>query len=502
MSKIMNKVTKLSGLLFTMPLLLIMSGCKKEVSPTTGWNYNDAKNGGFEVRPFDEQATGPGLVFIEGGTFVMGRMEEDVMKDWNNSQRRVSVASFYMDECEIANVDYLEYLHWIERVFIPQDLKVVYDNAVPDEHVWRERLGYNEPDVEYYFRHPAYRHYPVVGVSWLQAMNFAAWRTDRVNEQILADRGYVDIVQEPSAEGYFNTDAYLTYETYEAEGDKRLKYISTGEYRNVKMEDGILLPKYRLPTEAEWEYAAYGLIGNTLNERVLERKVYPWNGQQLRTDEKKYYGDFMTNIKRGRGDLMGVASALNDAGFKTKEVKSDWPNDYGLYQMAGNVAEWVMDVYRQSSHDDVSDINPFRGNYFETKMLLEDGTVAERDSVGQIPMVPVSDFKNDRRRNYRAADNKNYLDGDWQSLKDMDKWKDATIGTEATAQMYPKNAAPYAYSLVSDNARVYKGGSWRDIPYWASPSSRRYLDEDESTDYIGFRCAMARVGSQTKSSKK
>ena len=494
----MNKITKFTGLFLLMVLMTVMSSCKKEASPTTGWTYNDAKNGGFEVAPFVEQETGPGLVFIEGGTFVMGAMEEDVMKDWNNNPHRVSVASFYMDECEISNLDYREYLYWLERVFIPQDLKVVYDNALPDENVWRERLGYNEPDVEYYFRHPAFNTYPVVGVNWLQATNYAAWRTDRVNEKILADRGYVEYAETPTAEGYFNTDAYLTYETYESEGEKRLRYISSGEYRNVKMEDGILLPKYRLPTEAEWEYAALGLIGNTLNERVLERKVYPWNGQQLRTEDKKYYGDIMTNIRRGRGDLMGVASSLNDAGFKTMDVRTGWPNDYGLYQMAGNVAEWVMDVYRQGSHDDVSEFNPFRGNYFETKKLLEDGTVAERDSVGRIPMVPVSDFKNDRRRNYRAADNKNYLDGDWQSLQDMDSWKTATTNEEATDQMYRKLDDNYAYSLVSDHARVYKGGSWRDIPYWSSPGSRRYLDEDESADYIGFRCAMARVGTQTK----
>ena len=494
----MNKITKFTGLFLLMVLMTVMSSCKKEASPTTGWTYNDAKNGGFEVAPFVEQETGPGLVFIEGGTFVMGAMEEDVMKDWNNNPHRVSVASFYMDECEISNLDYREYLYWLERVFIPQDLKVVYDNALPDENVWRERLGYNEPDVEYYFRHPAFNTYPVVGVNRLQATNYAAWRTDRVNEKILADRGYVEYAETPTAEGYFNTDAYLTYETYESEGEKRLRYISSGEYRNVKMEDGILLPKYRLPTEAEWEYAALGLIGNTLNERVLERKVYPWNGQQLRTEDKKYYGDIMTNIRRGRGDLMGVASSLNDAGFKTMDVRTGWPNDYGLYQMAGNVAEWVMDVYRQGSHDDVSEFNPFRGNYFETKKLLEDGTVAERDSVGRIPMVPVSDFKNDRRRNYRAADNKNYLDGDWQSLQDMDSWKTATTNEEATDQMYRKLDDNYAYSLVSDHARVYKGGSWRDIPYWSSPGSRRYLDEDESADYIGFRCAMARVGTQTK----
>ncbi|HRR03699.1 MAG TPA: hypothetical protein P5215_00290 [Bacteroidales bacterium] len=108
-------------------------------------------------------------------------------------------------------------------------------------------------------------------------------------------------------------------------------------------------------------------------------------------------------------------------------------------------------------------------------------------------MVPVSDFKNDRRRNYRQADNKNYLDGDWASLINSDDWKNTSSNAEATEQMYPKNIE-VSYSLVGDNARVYKGGSWKDLQYWAAPGQRRYLDEDEATDYIGFRCAMARLG--------
>ena len=109
-------------------------------------------------------------------------------------------------------------------------------------------------------------------------------------------------------------------------------------------------------------------------------------------------------------------------------------------------------------------------------------------------MVPVSDFKNDRRRNYRQADNKNYLDGDWASLINTDDWKNSSSNTEATELMYPKSIETN-YSLVGDNARVYKGGSWKDLQYWAAPGQRRYLDEDEATDYIGFRCAMARLGS-------
>ena len=87
--------------------MILFSSCGKEKSSVTGWNYNDPKNGGYEVVPYDEQETGPGLVLIEGGTFTMGRTEQEVTQDWNNIPRRMSVSSFYRDETEIANVHYL-----------------------------------------------------------------------------------------------------------------------------------------------------------------------------------------------------------------------------------------------------------------------------------------------------------------------------------------------------------------------------------------------------------
>src|SRR5690606_26320466 len=95
----------------------------------------------------------------------------------------VTVNSFYMDEAEISNLQYGEYVYWLQRVFVSYE--EVYKKALPDTLVWRNRLAFNEPYVEYYFRHPAYKDYPVVGVNWLQATDFAAWRTDRVNEMIL-----------------------------------------------------------------------------------------------------------------------------------------------------------------------------------------------------------------------------------------------------------------------------------------------------------------------------
>src|SRR5580698_7790141 len=177
-------------------------------STVTGWRYNDPKSGGFEVSPYQGQATGPGLVFIEGGRFTMGNVEQDVTYDENNTPRTVTVSSFYMDQTEVANVHYREYLFWLQRTF-GADFPEVYRRALPDTNCWRSDLAYNEPYVLYYLRHPAYRYYPVVGVSWVQATEFCKWRTDRVNENILITQGVLSKNPNQVNEDNFNTESYL-----------------------------------------------------------------------------------------------------------------------------------------------------------------------------------------------------------------------------------------------------------------------------------------------------
>ena len=121
--------------------------------------------GGFQVAKAKEQGLGPGLVFVQGGTFTMGQVDEDVMGDWNNIPRRVSVASFYMDRTEVTNLHYREYLYWLNKylTLLPiQTIKRSLDGALPDTLCWRSELSYNEPLVEYYFRHPGFNNYPVV----------------------------------------------------------------------------------------------------------------------------------------------------------------------------------------------------------------------------------------------------------------------------------------------------------------------------------------------------
>ena len=150
-------------------------------------------------------------------------------------------------------------------------------------------------------------------------------------------------------------------------------------------------------------------------------------------------GYFLANFKRGRGDYAGIAGKLNDGAMITQYIYEYPPNDFGLYNMAGNVNEWVFDVYRPLSFQDMEDLNPVRRS--------------AEDLAGRSTIDP--------------------------NLDD------------------PASGYDYSFfnSLISDKSRVYKGGSWKDIAYWLSPGTRRFMEQDSATATIGFRCAMIRAGS-------
>lgn len=477
----MFKVLKLS--LYSLAVIAIISSCggSKSSSEATGWEYNNQEWGGFEKLEYEGQETGPNLVPIEGGTFLMGQSLEDVTFEWNNVPRRVTVSSFYMDETEVTNSFYKEYLYWVKRVY--KSYPDVWIQALPDTLVWREELAYNEPFVETYFRHPSFDDYPVVGVTWKQAKDYSKWRSDRVNEAILIKRGIINPSPDQIDGENFNTDSYLAGQ-YSPNVRKNLPDLSTGGERSVRFEDGILMPEYRLPTESEWEYAALSLQGNqavSKDELITDKRWFPWDGNTARYKTRdKYQGKMLANFKRGRGDYMGMAGALNDKGHITVNVRSNYPNDFGLYNMAGNVSEWTEDVYRPTTSITLRDaenhdLNPFRGNEYKELVLNEDGRPVDKDSLGRLKERVVEDTLVAGRENYKRADVKNFRDGDDENI----------------SYDYGK------YTLINDKSRVIKGGSWADRLFWLSPGTRRYMDEETGSKTVGFRCAMTRVGGPT-----
>lgn len=531
-------------------------------STLTGWKFNDPNYGGFAINnKYKEHKTPPSMVLVEGGTFTMGAVQDDIMADWNTTPRRMQIRSFYLDEAEVTNSEYLFYLLWLEAVFPPRvdDYSHIYEAALPDTLVWRNALGSNESLSETYLRHPAYANYPVVGVSWSQANDYCEWRTDRVNENILMELGVIkSLFNEDSilvqGKNHFTTETYYSNPNLLFDGDPRiykkgLKSIKRSDInrdsiednnvfkgRHVKPYDGILYPDFRLPTEAEWEYAAKALIENREYNTLRGRKKYPWNGRYTRNKTSKNKGDQLANFKQGRGDYSGLAGWSNDGADITNKIKSYPPNAFGLYDMAGNVAEWVYDVYRPHIDTEMNDFNYVRGNLFMKKSVDENGRVviADYDDImydtlpngkviprnipGRTMYEPITKEDAQLRSNYTQSDNSSINDGDLVNSRFYDT--DPSEYGENTPRMYnspedPKTTYNYETgeyetkfddkkrtTLIGDKTRVYKGGSWKDREFWLDPAQRRYLPQYMATDFIGFRCALDKVGNMTNTKKK
>lgn len=394
------------GFVFALSLTLLACAGGGRISTITGWKYDFKADDAFRGQT-PARFTPPGMVLIPGGTITVDDTEDyetathRARNNELNTRRTLAVNSFYMDQHEIRNVDWREYIAWLTAVYgkvAPERVEA----ARPDSKAWLENADNNQPLHVDYFTHPSYDNYPVVCISWEQANAYCKWRTDRVNELLLVKAGVI-----PAPD--FNAIAILnTIEEVENAVFSSERYFSSTNQYLSRNYTGMFV-SFRLPSEDEWEYAAYARRSTDPENKVY---AYPWSLQSADKLNPKQREQLKAHYNRSV-----EAGSRVDIFSRTVPVKQFQPNDFGLYNMAGNVNEWVYDSYTS------------RGN------------------LNRIDSVDVMDV----------------------FLPD--------------------------YHRIPD-ARVYKGGSWKDAQYWIQPAARRYSDPRKGMNNVGFRCAMNMVENQ------
>ena len=296
-------------------VVILMQGCGFVKSKFGGKGKNNGEvgmtNGEITAtgRKGWKQPTPYGMVLVPSGSFIMGQADEDVAATQINMNRQVTISSFYMDDSEISNHEYRQYVN----ALLADSVATLGEEEImakfyPDTAVWKSDFTYHngDPMLEHYYAHPAFDTYPVVGVSWLAAKHFCKWRTNMLDDQRTKDGGY----------------------------------RSFG---------------FRLPSEAEWEWAARGGKSGA---------KYPWGNPYVANGK----GCYLANFKPQRGNFDA------DGYPYTAPANAYNANDYGLYNMSGNVAEWCRDAYADNSNAIVWDMNPDNQNADEPRKVVRGGS--------------------------------------------------------------------------------------------------------------------------------
>lgn len=527
--------------LYFLLLFASFTSCHYESSNVVGWDYNDPMNGGFKKVPYEEQETGPGLILIEGGTFEM-YLEQSSSHSQDSIEMRV--APYYIDEAEVSNGDWCQYMEWINKVYGDEyrDLKL---KTLPDTTVWTNNVEQSDFYNANYLRSPSYANYPVVGVSWIQANDYCNWRTDRVNEYILIREKIIKGDYEKGGEP-FTTEGYFSGQ-YD-EDDSKLPDLdpAKGGYNPVtrqfsskematrvaRMEDGILLPRYRLPTELEWEYASSAQVSSKKACKDLPLRKY---------NHKVEIVPFLSKQTISNEYLIDPAS------FPLAPIYSGCPNDYGLYNMAGNVSEWVDQPYVQRTRDSLEfiyhidrevdyNISKIYNHFWELRNEVEakglDSLTLNISSILVDDLQHIVDQNNNGDKLDAQYQIEDFIDNSFDDLMYRawgweDYYSDTTWETiiPPYIQNFKENlnlfevssTEKYIYSdprfrsYVIDSSLmpkpiqtsnyIYKGGNWADSTM-ITFAVRRNMRENASSALLGFRCAMDRVGYSVGLSKK
>jgi gliding motility-associated lipoprotein GldK len=335
-------------------LLMILSACGKDQSgELTGVMNRPSWNG---INPY-------GMVYVPSGTLHIGQSDQDVFSTYVQRPKAVSIQGFYMDDTEITNNEYRQFVQWVKDSIAHVILGDLYEDDYGNEKIdWEFEIDWSDEllDELYFQGDMAFAgareldvrklNYKYEWIDWQKAAtNRNIPRSQLINREevnIYPDtlcwiRDFSYSANEPYARNYFSHPAFDDYPVVGVNWNQAQAFCNwrTGMWNTFKGDDQPNTESFRLPTEAEWEYAARG--GHDM-------APFPWGAYYIRNSK----GCLLANFKPGRGNYP------EDGGLYTVKADAYFPNDYGLYCMAGNVAEWTETAFYENAYQHEHDLNP------------------------------------------------------------------------------------------------------------------------------------------------
>jgi formylglycine-generating enzyme len=302
-----------------------------------------------------------GMVYIPSGQVHIGQSDQDIFSSYTQRPKSVSIQGFYMDDTEITNNEYRQFVNWVQDSIAHTIMGDITQNDAGEDIIdWEMELDYSAEELdELYYEgdqaimgrelNPAKLVYAYKWIDWQKAAKRGVDRKSTVIKEsvpIYPDvmcwiRDFSYSYNEPFTRNYFWHPAFDDYPVVGVNWAQANAFCNwrTQLYNRFKAENEVNTEEYRLPSETEWEYAARG--GKDL-------APYPWGGPYVRNAK----GCLLANFKPGRGNYP------EDGGLYTVKADAYFPNDYGLYNMAGNVAEWTSSAYAENAYTHEHDLNP------------------------------------------------------------------------------------------------------------------------------------------------